>query len=33
MTNRSDPPGASINDELIAMLKYLRLGRLLAQLG
>ena len=30
MTNRSDARSASIDDELVAMLKYLRLGRLLA---
>ena len=31
MTNPSDQPRQNIDDELIAMLKYLRLGRLLAQ--
>ncbi len=31
MTNPSDPPRQSIDDELMRMLKYLRLGRLLAQ--
>ena len=30
MTNRSDVPGVSIDDELMVMLRYLRLGRLLA---
>ncbi len=31
MTNPSDQPRQSIDDELTGMLKYLRLGRLLAQ--
>ena len=33
MTNPSDQPRQNIDDELVGMLKYLRLGRLLAQLG
>ena len=30
MANNPNPPGANIDDELLGMLKYLRLGRLLA---